>query len=170
MGYIHIYTGEGKGKTTAALGLCLRAVCAGKRIFFAQFLKNNPTSELAAMSYLPNFTIRQYGSGKFIDIQPTQDDFNNFNIGFAELNKIIFSGNVDLIVIDEICACLNYKLLEFKQLSSICQYVKNNEIDIVFTGRNAQPDLIEIADLVTEMKKVKHYFDKGVKSRKGIEK
>jgi len=168
-GYIHIYTGNGKGKTTAALGLALRAVGAGKRIFIAQFVKGIPYSELDAIrQYLPNITLKQYGLDCFIVNVPTNKDIEIAQKGLADVSEIIASNQYDLVILDEICIALFYKLFTVDEVISLLKS-KPESMEIVLTGRYAPDELIEIADLVTDMKEVKHYYNQGVEARKGIE-
>lgn len=168
-GYIHVYTGNGKGKTTAALGLALRAVGAGKKVFFAQFVKGKPYSEIETIhQYLPDITIRQYGLGCFIVDSPTEKDIEAARHGLEEISKIIKDGKYDVIVLDEAAIALFYDLFPVSELTGILK-TKKKETEIVITGRYAPKELIEIADLVTEMKEIKHYYTKGVEARKGIE-
>lgn len=168
-GYIHLYTGNGKGKTTAAFGLSLRAVGAGKKVFFAQFVKGKIYSEIEAVrEYLPDVTVKQFGRGCFIVKAPGEEDFKAARAGLEEIKTVIASGEYDLIVLDEANIALYYKLFTVEELIEIIR-MKKEETEIVITGRYAPEELIEIADLVTEMKEIKHYYKDGVKARKGIE-
>ncbi len=167
-GYIHLYTGNGKGKTTAALGLALRAVGAGKRIFIAQFVKGMHYSELDVLGRLPEIELKQYGLDCFIVNEPTQDDIDAARKGLAEVSLIIAENKANLLILDEICIALHYHLFE---IAAVLELLKNKpaEMEIVMTGRYAPPELYEIADLVTEMTEIKHYYNQGVEARKGIE-
>ncbi len=168
-GYIQLYTGNGKGKTTAAFGLSLRAVGAGKKVFFAQFVKGKTYSEIEAVAqFLPDITIRQYGQGFFIRKAPTQADMDAALTGLSEVSEIIQSGRYDVVVLDEANIALHYKLFTTEQLMDVMRQ-KLPETEIIVTGRYAPPALIEMADLVTEMKDIKHYYQSGVQARKGIE-
>ncbi len=168
-GYIQIYTGNGKGKTTAALGLTLRAVGAGKKVFFAQFVKGQRYSEVKAIEqYLPNVQIKQYGLDCFIQKNPTQADIDAARKGLLEVKEVIVSGYYDVVVLDEANIAVFYKLFSAQELIEVIKQ-KPTKTEIIITGRYAAPELIEIADLVTEMKEVKHYYTKGVEARKGIE-
>ncbi|BAG83592.1 MAG: cob(I)yrinic acid a,c-diamide adenosyltransferase [Candidatus Azobacteroides pseudotrichonymphae] len=168
-GYIQIYTGNGKGKTTAALGLALRATGAGKKVFFAQFLKRQIYSEIKALQqYIPLIEIRQYGSNYFIYNKPTQTDINSAKKGFQEITDTIFSGKYNVIVLDEANIAIFYNFFSVQELIEILKQ-KPEETEIIITGRYAVPELVEIADLVTEMKEIKHYYNKGIKARLGIE-
>ncbi len=168
-GYIQLYTGDGKGKTTAAFGLCLRAVGAGKKVFFAQFVKGKIYSEIEAVNkFLPGITIKQYGRGCFIVKQPGQKDIEAAQTGLKEVAEIIQSGEYDLVVLDEANIALYYNLFSIDSLIEIIAS-KAEETEIVITGRYAPQELIDVANLVTEMKEVKHYYYDGVEARKGME-
>ena len=168
-GYIQIYTGNGKGKTTAALGLSLRAVGAGKKVFFAQFVKGQIYSEIKVLrQFIPSVEVRQYGLNCFIRNAPTQADIDAARKGLKEVSDIILSGKYDIIVLDEANIAIFYGLFSAAELIEVLKQ-KPNETEIIITGRYAMPELIEIADLVTEMQEVKHYYSKGVEARTGIE-
>ena len=168
-GFIQVYTGNGKGKTTAALGLALRAFGAGKKVFIAQFIKGMPYSEIESVhKFLPGITIKQYGLDCFIVNQPTEKDINAARYGLSEVSKIIISGDYDLIILDEACIAVHYNLFSVNDLISVLTS-RPAAIEIVVTGRYAPPELMEIADLVTEMKEIKYYYHQGVQARKGIE-
>lgn len=168
-GYIHIYTGNGKGKTTAAFGLALRAVGAGKRVFIAQFVKGKPYSENDAVcNFLSAITIKQYGLDCFIYKKPTEKDFQAAKNGLDEVSRIIADGDFDVVILDEACIAIYYNLFGSNELIEILKS-RPEPMEIIITGRYATPELIEFADLVTEMKEVKHYYAKGIEARKGIE-
>lgn len=170
MSYIHIYTGKGKGKTTAALGLVLRAYGAELRVFFAQFLKKGDYSEIGVLQKLSDrVDVRQYGSGDFFDDRPSEEDVKAVKKGMSEVENALKSGDYDLVVLDEANVALFYKIIDIDHFINILKE-RAEGIEVVLTGRYANDRLIEIADLVTEMKEVKHYFRKGVEARKGIEK
>jgi cob(I)alamin adenosyltransferase len=166
---LQLYTGNGKGKTTAALGLTLRAAGAGLRVFFGQFMKNTATSELRTLKLLDaNVVFKQFGSGSYIINAPAEKDFECALAGFTEVEYAVKSGSFDMVVADEICTALYYKLIDIEKTLEL---VKNcpNKTELVFTGRYACGALIEAADLVTEMREVKHFYADGVPARKGIE-
>lgn len=167
-GYIHLYTGNGKGKTTAAIGLAVRAAGAGKKVFIAQFVKGLHYSELEAIKRFPEVEIRQYGLDCFIVNQPTARDISAARNGLQEVALIIAGNHFDVVVLDEICIALHYHLFEVEELISILN-ARPFEMEIVMTGRYAPLRLFEVADLITEMKELKHYYTKGVEARKGIE-
>ena len=167
-GYIQLYTGNGKGKTTAAFGLALRAVGAGKRVFIAQFVKGMHYSEIDSIKRFPEIELKQYGLDCFIVNEPTQDDIDAARVGLEEVSRIIEDNSVNMLILDEICIALHYHLFE---IAEVIELLKNKpaEMEIVLTGRYAPPELYEIADLVTEMTEIKHYYNQGVEARKGIE-
>ena len=168
-GFVQVYTGNGKGKTTAALGLALRAAGAGLHVFIAQFAKGIKSSELEALKKFNEFiTIKQYGSKKFIETAG-KFDMDSAGKGLADVRQAIVSGDYDLVILDEANVAIDLKLFSPTDLIEIINLRPDN-VEIVITGRNAHPIILERADLVTEMKEVKHYFHKGVKARKGIEK
>ncbi|HPF16075.1 MAG TPA: cob(I)yrinic acid a,c-diamide adenosyltransferase [Thermotogota bacterium] len=168
-GYVQIYTGNGKGKTTAALGLSLRAVCAGKKVFFGQFVKGMKYSELNATDMLNGFEIRQYGRNCFIQREPEEEDIRLAKEGLSDLREKVISGIYDVVVMDELNIALFYKLFDIKDVLNIIRE-KHEKTEIIITGRYAPDELIEVADLVTEMKEIKHYYQQGVQAREGIEK
>jgi len=169
-GYIQVYTGNGKGKTTAALGLALRAAGAGLKVFFAQFMKGIKSSEVHALEKLSdNITFRQYGSGCFISGTPEEEDIRASQYGLKEAREAMLSGRYHIIVLDEANVAVRYSLLTTEDLLDLIG-LKPDDVELVITGRDADPAIIEAADLVTEMKEVKHYYPKGVSARTGIEK
>lgn len=168
-GYIHVYMGNGKGKTTAALGLALRAVGAGMKVFIAQFVKGMPYSELDVIrDYLPGIEIRQYGRGCFIVHEPSPEDVEAARAGFYQVSEIVMSGTYDLVILDEIFIALYYHLIVLDDVLDLLDR-KPIRLEVVLTGRYAPLEIIDKADLVTDMAEIKHYFAKGVEARKGIE-
>lgn len=167
-GYVHIYTGDGKGKTTAALGLSIRGVCAGKKVFFGQFIKGMEYSELKCVDFVPNLEIKQFGRGCFIYEEPVEEDFKAAKKGLEEFEQILKEGKYDIVVMDELGIALYYKLFTVQEVIDIIKNRKEN-IEVIITGRNVPEELIAMADLVTEMKEIKHYYTEGVEARKGIE-
>jgi len=167
-GYIHLYTGNGKGKTTAALGLAMRAVGAGKSVFIAQFVKGMHYGELDTIKRLPEIELKQYGLDCFIENEPKQKDIEAARRGLAEVFIIFAQNKFNMVILDELCIALHYHLFEIEEVITILD-TKPAEMEIVMTGRYAPPELYVVADLVTEMTEIKHYFNKGIKARKGIE-
>jgi len=167
-GYIHLYTGNGKGKTTAALGLALRAAGAGKSVFIAQFVKGMFYSEQNALKRFPEISLKQYGLDCFIVNKPTQNDIAAARKGLEKVSEIILKDKYDMLIVDEICIALHYHLFELDEVIALLN-AKPAAMEIVMTGRYAPPELYEAADLVSEMKEIKHYYNKGIEARKGIE-
>jgi cob(I)alamin adenosyltransferase len=165
---IQVYTGNGKGKTTAALGLAIRAAGAGLKVFIIQFVKGRYYSELKVLKDIKNIKIEQYGKGCFIKKKPDKKDIELAKKGLARAREVIAQRIYDLLILDEINIALNLKLLRLKD---VVEFIKNasDKIELILTGRYAHPKIIKIADLVSEIKEVKHYFKKGVKAKKGIE-
>ena len=168
-GYIQIYTGNGKGKTTAALGLSLRAVCAGQKVFFGQFVKGMEYSEMKAVKFLDGFELKQYGRKCFIVDKPTDEDIRLAVNGLKELEKKIRSGDYDVVVMDELNIAIFFKLFSTDDVIQVLNK-KHPKTEIIITGRYAPEELVERADLVTEMKEIKHYYQQRVQARVGIEK
>ena len=169
VGFIQIYTGDGKGKTTAALGVSLRAAGAGLKVFFAQFVKGMDYSELHSIKKLSeNITLKQYGRECFIYKEPEEEDIKVARRGFDEVKKIIAEGKYDVVVLDEINIAIYYKLISVDEVLELLNSKPKN-VEIILTGRNADPKIIDRADLVTEMREIKHYYQNGVHARKGIE-
>jgi len=168
-GYIHLYTGNGKGKTTAALGLALRAAGAGKKVFIAQFVKGMHYSELVSVEKLsPNIVLQQFGRDCFIRQEPTPEDIQMANKGLDFVRELTRSGEYDMIILDEVCIALYYELFSLSALREVISQRREN-MEWILTGRYASQELIDLADLVTEMVEVKHYYRQGVEAREGIE-
>jgi cob(I)alamin adenosyltransferase len=171
-GYIQIYTGNGKGKTTAALGLALRAAGCGLRTYFGQFLKGQPYGELAAAKKLvPLITIEQFGRKGFVHVteNPDEEDIQRARAGLEKCRRAMLSGRYSLVVLDEVNVALHFRLLKVKDILDLLNR-KPADVELVLTGRYAPPGLLRRADLVTEMKEKKHYYNLGVQARSGIEK
>mgnify|MGYP001103618122 CR=1 FL=1 len=169
-GYVHVYTGNGKGKTTAAFGLALRAVGAGLRVYIAQFVKGMRYSETNTLAKLQDFiTVKQYGRSCFINRNPGEEDIQAAQEGLEKVKEIMRSGEYQMIILDEANIATHYNLFSVEEFLDFIE-AKPEEVELVITGRYADPRVIEKADLVTEMKEIKHYYHKGVKARKGIEK
>jgi len=169
-GYIHIYTGEGKGKTTAALGLAIRAAGAGWQVFLAQFLKGRQCSEHDALNRLSEqITVEQFGLPHFIKGEPSAADIEAARDGLERVKSSMQSGRFDMIIIDEGNTAVSLGLLARQDLLDLI-VMKPEDLELVITGRDALPEIIDKADLVTEMKAIKHYYDTGVDARVGVEK
>jgi len=168
-GYVQVYTGDGKGKTTAALGLVLRAVGAGLRVFVGQFIKGREYSEIQALhEHLPAVTVEQFGHGRFIRNAPAAEDIEAAQRGLARLREVLAGGHYDLVVADEACTAVQAGLFGEDDLLAVLD-ARPASVELVLTGRAAGARLQARADLVTEMRCVKHYFSEGVKGRPGIE-
>lgn len=169
-GLVQIFTGNGKGKTTAALGTILRAAGHGLKVFIIFFMKGDYAyGEFDALLNLPNVEIRKSGFRVFTDplnIKPEEKE--QAESALAVARDAILSGKYDLVVLDEVNVALEYKLIETASIIKLIED-KPPHVELILTGRYADNELVEKADLVTEMVKVKHPFDKGIKARKGIE-
>lgn len=168
-GYVQVYTGNGKGKTTASLGLALRAAGAGLSVFIVQFLKKGDYSEIKALEAFDNITIEQYGLGKFVKGQPSDEDKAAGRQGYLKLCEVLKQNKHDLVIAEEGNVAVNCNLISEEDLLALID-MKPDNVELVITGRGAGRKLIEKADLVTEMKEIKHYYQKGVAARVGIEK
>lgn len=167
-GYILAFTGNGKGKTTAALGTAVRTLLTGKKVFFGQFIKGKETAEFSLGDYFPEFTFRQFGQGNFVMGKPSEGDVQCAREGLAIVRTAIGSGEYDLVVLDELFVALHFGLLETDDVLTLLKS-KPDYMDIILTGRYASEAILEKADLITFMQKQKHYFDNGVLAREGIE-
>jgi cob(I)alamin adenosyltransferase len=170
-GYIQVYTGNGKGKTTAALGLAFRAMGCGLKTYIGQFMKGQKTSELdAALSVSDYVTIEQYGKMGFTRDRehPDAEGMRNAKAGLVKAKAAMLSGKYDIVVLDEINTAHFFHLVTVEEILELVK-TKPEGLELVFTGRYAPQELIDAADLVTEMVEIKHYYCKGMLSRKGIE-
>ena len=168
-GYIHVYTGPGKGKTTAALGLGLRAVGAGLKVHMMQFMKGRRYSEIDAIENLSNFTLSQHGRDEFVSKEnPEQVDVDLAQEGFAQAKDIIKNSEYDLVILDELNVAIDYNLVKLEDVINLIEQ-KPEKLELVLTGRDAHPEIVKIADLVTEMLEIKHPYQQGVAARKGID-
>lgn len=168
-GYVQVYTGNGKGKTSAALGLALRAAGAGLKVFIGQFIKERYTSEIKSLELFEGrIVLRQYGKGFCFSETPREEDIQAAQQGLQELQAIIASQDYQVVILDEINVALKLKLISLDQVLALIRN-KPEELELVLTGRYAHPGVIEAADLVTEMKPIKHYAEQGVQARTGIE-
>lgn len=169
-GYVQLYTGNGKGKTTAALGLALRAVGAGMRVLIAQFIKGKPYCEDRAIEGLGRkITVKRYGRGCFIRGKPRKADVAAARRGLKECEAAVLSGEYGLVILDEAAVAADLGLIPASELVRLAD-MRPPHVELVITGRTAHPSLVKRADLVTEMRERKHYYRRGVKARKGIEK
>ena len=168
-GYIHVYTGDGKGKTTAALGLALRAAGAGIEVFIAQFMKGRPSSELRALARFDDLiTVRRYGRETLICGEPDEEDRRLAREGLADVRAVLEAGTRRVVIMDEANTAAHFKLFTVEQLLEVMD-ARPAHVELILTGRHADRRIIERADLVTDMRPVKHYYHRGVQARRGIE-
>ena len=172
-GYIQIYTGDGKGKTTASLGLALRALGHGWNVLIIQFTKGDSATSygeiVSASKFLPNLDVVQFGMDRVVySHNISMEDFKEAKKGWEFAKESINSGKYQLIILDEINICTAMNMIKVSEVKEVLLN-KPESLEIVLTGRNAHPELQALAHLVTEMKPVKHYFEVGVMARQGIE-
>ena len=170
-GYIQIYTGNGKGKTTAAIGLALRAAGHGMRICLIQFMKNYPYGEIKSLDkYKHLITLHRFGNDDFVFKKqpPSHEDLNFARQGLDFAEDCLTSKKYDIVILDEICVSTYFKIVQLNDVLSLISKKPDN-VELILTGRYCPDELIEKADLVTEMKEIKHYYNSGVLARKGIE-
>lgn len=169
-GLVLVYTGKGKGKTTAALGLALRAIGHGAKVFMVQFKKGDPSyGEIQAIrKYLPTFFVFQAGKNRMYEGKLKEDDVTVTMDGFAIGKEALISGKYDLCIFDEINVVMDYGLLP---VSAVLRMLDDRppHVDIVLTGRNAPQEIMERADLVSEVREIKHHYKSGIKARMGME-
>jgi cob(I)alamin adenosyltransferase len=168
MAYFQVYTGDGKGKTTAAFGLALRAAGRGKRVFIGQFLKHEASGEVLACASLPGVRVEFFGVARRVGDAMRVEDADAARAGLARAKCLLAEGNYDLVILDE----LNYAAFkDLVDIGMILDLVRSrpDTCELVVTGRNAPPRLLDEADLVTEMREIKHYARSGVAAREGIE-
>jgi len=171
-GMVQVYTGGGKGKTTAGLGLALRAIGHGLKVFVIQFMKGNiEYGELEVSRWLsPFLTIRQMGRETFVNRQnPDPEDVRLAQEALELARKLVTEGEHDIIILDEINVAVDFGLVDKGEVLRLFEE-RPPHVELILTGRYAPPEIIEKADLVTEMVEVKHYYRQGVLSREGIEK
>ena len=170
-GLVQVYTGNGKGKTTASLGLVFRALGHGLRIHVMQFMKGQTLyGELeSAKQFADKLTIEQVGTPKFVKQgQQTATDREMAQAAFRRARKLVASGDYDLVVLDELNCAIDFDLVELEAVKEMIR-TKPEHTELVITGRNVHPDIVELADLVTEMREIKHYYNAGQQARVGIE-
>lgn len=169
-GYVQVYTGNGKGKTTACLGLTLRAMGAGLRVCIIQFLKQGDYSEIKALAtFGDQVTVTQYGLGRFVKGKPSDDDMQAGKKGLERAREVLRQGACDILILEEANVAVMCGLFPEQDLLDLID-LKPDAMELVITGRGATDAVMARADLVTEMKEIKHYYKNGVKARVGIEK
>jgi len=168
-GYVQVYTGKGKGKTTAAIGLAIRAVGAGLKVFILQFIKMGEYSEIKSLRrFSENITIEQFGRGRF-EGEPEHADIVPAQAGLERVKEVILSEDYDVVILEEANVAVAKGLFLEQNLLDIIE-LRPPAVELLITGRGATHKVIEKADLVTEMTPIKHYFKNGVAARIGIEK
>jgi cob(I)alamin adenosyltransferase len=169
-GLIQVYTGNGKGKTSAAFGLALRAAGRGLKVYVIQFIKGGfDYGELYVVDRIPNLTLKAFGRGKFITTEPPEkEDVRLAEQALRLAKEIVKGGGYDIVILDEINVALKLKLIN---LDEVLELMKNKptRVELILTGRYAPDQITDAADLVTDMRETKHPFKKGYESRKGIE-
>lgn len=172
-GLIHIYCGDGKGKTTAAVGLAVRCAGRGNKVLLVQFLKSRDSGELYSLAKLPDIEVMRGKESKKFTFQMNEEEKHalliEHNKMFEQVLAKIKNGGYSLLILDEVIGALNAKVFEMPKLIEFLRHKQEN-LEVVLTGRNPAPELVEIADYVSEMRKVKHPMDKGIMAREGIEK
>lgn len=172
-GLIHIYCGDGKGKTTAAVGLAVRCAGRGNKVLLVQFLKSRDSGELYSLAKLPDIEIMRGKESKKFTFQMNEEEKHalliEHNKMFEQVLAKIKNGGYSILILDEVIGALNAKVFEMPKLIEFLRHKPEN-LEVVLTGRNPAPELVEIADYVSEMRKVKHPMDKGIMAREGIEK
>lgn len=172
-GLIHIYCGDGKGKTTAAVGLAVRCAGRGNKVLLVQFLKSRDSGELYSLARLPDIEVMRGKESKKFTFQMNEEEKHalliEHNKMFEQVLAKIKNGGYSLLILDEVIGALNAKVFEMPKFIEFLRHKPEN-LEVVLTGRNPAPELVEIADYVSEMRKVKHPMDKGIMAREGIEK
>ncbi|MFH1598409.1 MAG: cob(I)yrinic acid a,c-diamide adenosyltransferase [Patescibacteria group bacterium] len=167
-GLVHIYTGNGKGKTTAALGLALRALGHKQKVCLIQFMKKGSYGELRSLQKLQGITIRQFGTSQLIKKGKVTDRDKKEAAAALRFAAKTISQKFDLVILDEIIVAIHFGLIEEPKVLELIKE-KPKTLELVLTGRKVSAKIISTADLVTEMKEIKHYYRQGVTARKGIE-
>ncbi|MDA8403978.1 MAG: cob(I)yrinic acid a,c-diamide adenosyltransferase [Desulfobacteraceae bacterium] len=168
-GYVQVYTGDGKGKTTAALGLAIRAAGAGLKVYIAQFLKQGAYSELKALERFADYiTLEQFGTGKFIRGNPDAADISAGKKGLAAVRAAFSSGAYDVVVMEEAGVAEKFGVVSTDDLLAVIRE-KPEAVELVITGRGVSGHVLAAADLITEMREIRHYYLNGVMARTGIE-
>lgn len=172
LGLLHLYHGDGKGKTTAAIGLALRALGCGYRVLIVQFLKDGDSGELAALKTFPNAELWSGKSVKGFTFTMTKEEKSSLAEEMTQRFRAVITscdkGDCEVVVLDEILDAVNADLLPWEEVYAFFSR-RPEHIEFVLTGRNPKPELLELADYITEMKKIKHPYDQGIPARKGVE-
>ena len=169
--FVQIYTGNGKGKTTAAIGQAVRAAGHGLKSLIVMFMKNHPYGELQSLRHLSEWiTVEQYGDDAFVmrREEPSAEDLVTAGKALARARKAMLGGDYDIVILDEVCVCVYFKLLTVEDVSLLLEE-RPNHVELILTGRYCPEEWLERASLVTEMREVKHYYQDGVLARRGFE-
>jgi cob(I)alamin adenosyltransferase len=169
-GLVQVYTGDGKGKTTAALGCALRACGHGMKVYVIQFMKGDiHYGELKIQDQISNLKIVQFGKPTFVNKDnPAKEDIDLAQLALEHAKVIIEEGEYDIVILDELNVAIDFKLIELNNVINLIKS-KPQHVELIITGRNAKKEIIDLADLVTNMRKIKHYYDAGIGARQGFE-
>lgn len=171
-GLIHVYCGDGKGKTTSAIGLAVRGAGSGMQVVLLQFLKGRPVSELESLKQIPGITVirnnKDYGFYNTMTQQDKKDITGLHNENLNRALNFVKNDKCDMLILDEITAAYNYGLVDCSVIDDLL-YHKKTELELVLTGRNPDSKFMDMADYISEIKKIKHPYDKNILARKGIE-
>jgi cob(I)alamin adenosyltransferase len=169
-GTVQVYTGDGKGKTTAALGLALRAVGHGLTVYMLQFMKGSPNyGELTSARLLPGLTIEQSGRDEFVDRRnPARIDRELAAEGLAKGRAALLGGRYDIVILDEVNVAVDFGLVALEDVLELIEK-RPPHVELILTGRSARPEIVRAADLVSEVLNIRHHYDAGVEAREGIE-
>lgn len=169
IGTFQVYTGNGKGKTTAAIGQGVRALGHGMKVFMIQFMKGRLYGELEALKKLEGFSIEQHGRDEFVNPDdPAAVDLELAEKGWERVMELVNDREMDVLILDEINVAMDFGLIEVDKVADMVKK-RPAHLELIFTGRYAPEEIIDLADTVTEMREIKHHYQKGIKSRKGIE-
>jgi cob(I)alamin adenosyltransferase len=169
IGKVHIYTGSGKGKTTAAIGLGIRAAGSNNKVYMIQFMKGRKYNELNTIEKVPNFEYKQFGRDEFVSKEnPEQIDIDLAKQGFKHAKKIIKSNKYDMIILDELNVAVDFNLITVDEVLKLI-LEKPEKLEMILTGRYANTEFVKVADIVTEMLEIKHPYKTGLKAREGID-
>jgi cob(I)alamin adenosyltransferase len=168
-GFIHVYTGNGKGKTTAAIGLGIRAAGSGLKVLMIQFMKGRRYSELDALEQVKDFTVVQFGRDEFVSKKnPEKIDIDLAQKGVSYAREVLQKNLFDVVILDEINVAVDFQLIALDEVLNLLK-LKPKTMELILTGRYAPPELIKHADVVSEVLEIKHPYQKGIQSRKGID-
>jgi cob(I)alamin adenosyltransferase len=168
-GFIHVYTGNGKGKTTAAIGLGIRAAGSGLKVLMIQFMKGRRYSELDALEQVKDFTVVQFGRDEFVSKKnPEKIDIDLAQKGVSYAREVLQKNLFDVVILDEINVAVDFHLIALDEVLTLLK-LKPETMELILTGRYASPELIKLADVVSEVLEIKHPYQKGIQSRKGID-